>query len=216
MSSLTKKIKEYKIVEMSGKEVIPPQQSGTEPKNESYSPRDFLEKLYSRVLDWTTTEQKGQVVEEIKPQEIDNWELHDGRHPGETVWLGINLEKGVLIKTPKHDFVLALGRKLQSRHSNQEALSLQFGFQPIPGSKHFEELPLVNKLRSLTNTRGSYGVGEFHEQEITGGIRINCWADGPTYGGKWINRWGQKELLTNKGIDACLEIVQRTTKNAFL
>lgn len=184
---------------------------------EVYPPKDFLEKLYSRVLDWATTDQKGQVVAKIKPQEIDNWESHNGRHPGETVWLGINLEKGVLIKTPKHDFALVLGRKLQSRYSNQETLSLQFGLQPIPGSEHFEELPAVNKLRWLTTkAAGSYGSGEFFVHDMTGDIAIGCWADRfPFLGAQEVGRWEKDKLLTNKGIDACLEIVQRTAKNAF-
>lgn len=140
------------------------------------------------------------------------------RHPGESVSLSINLEKGLLIETEKHDFALVLGRRFRSKYDRKETLGLQFGLFPNSReSRRFESLSTVEKIKSLTyRYPGSYGTGDFYEDSITGNIRTDCWADGFTFGGQRINTWDKKKLLTLTGMDACLEIIQRTTKNAFI
>lgn len=200
---------------MLSKERDLPKEPITEAQTEQYSPEDFLEKLYANVFDWLIKDQKGKVVGEVGPQEIDSWDSHQA-DPGRITQLSIRLLRGVFIKTQKHDFALVLGRRRRSKYDHEETLGLQFGLQPSPGSKRFEELPLVDKLRFLT-TSGGYGNGDFYQDSMIGrGIRTDSWADSSIFGGQEINRWKENKLLTDKGINASLEIVQRTTRNAFL
>ena len=174
----------------------------------------FIVNLYGKTLDWLTNDQRGKVVAEFGPQEIRDWESYES-DPGRTTRLSINLLKAVLVKTPERNFALVLGRRRRSKYDDEETLGLQFGLHPSSGSKRFEDLPLVDKLRSLT-TSGGYGNGDFYQNSMTRGISINCWADSSIFGGQEVRRWEKDKLLTPSGINACLEIVQRTSQNAFI
>lgn len=184
-------------------------------KVEQYLPEAFLEKLYETTLDWLINEQEGEVVAEFEPQKIFDWESYES-DPGRLTRLDINLVKAVLVKTPKNDFALVLGRRRRSKYDHEETLGLQFGLLPISEDKHFDKLSSVDRLRSLTyKYPGGYGTGDFYQHSMTRSIQTDCWADGFIFGGQRINTWGKEKLLTPIGINACLEIIQRTTRNAF-
>jgi transposase InsO family protein len=51
---------------------------------------------------------------------------------------------------------------------------------------------------------------------MTGQVTTDAWADSGTFGGQEFHRWEKEKKLTDKGLRACLGIVRRTTKNAFL
>lgn len=177
----------------------------------------FIVKLYQKTLDWLINDQRGKIAVDMNPQEIDSWEQHAGRHPGETVWLSIDLEKGVIVKTKDRDFALVMGRRLQNRYSRERTLSFQFGMLPTD-SLPTKEGKNIEMIKTLVNQRmGTYGSGEFFVNDETGKVMINCWADDTRYaGGKEIRKWTQEKLLTGEGADACLDIIQRTSKNAFI
>lgn len=190
----------------------------TEVKKEKYSPEEFINELYAQTLKWLTEDQKGEIITELEPQKLDYWDFSEGRHPSEYVPLSIDVEKGVLLKTQKHNFALVLGKRFRSRYDHEETLGLQFGIRPADDeSKYFKSLSPVEKIRNLTfRSPGSYGSGDFYEHSKTRNIQTDAWADGYRFGGQEINRWGKDKLLTPIGIDACLEIVQRTARNAFI
>lgn len=194
-----------------------PQKVVTEPKIELYSPQDFLEKLYERTFEWMTKDQEGVVVTKIDPQKVDRWDSHQA-NPGQITQLSNRILKGVLVKTPKHNFALVLSHRRRSKYDQEETLGLQFGVLPVSwSSNNFEKSPPINKLRQLTVTGpSSYGSGDFYMDSMTRGICTDSWADSSIHDGVETNRWSQNELLTEKGINAYLEIVQRTTRNAFL
>lgn len=178
-----------------------------------YTPSGFLIQLHATISDWMIKDQKGNIVDRTEPQIIDRWDSH------QAVDLNMDLFEGIVVKTHQHNIGLVLGHRRRNRYENKTTLSLQFGLQPQPGGKHFEELSDVDKLRLLTNqslSEGAYGSAEFYLDSMTGNVRIRSWADGFTYGGQEVNRWKPNKLLTDKGINACLEIVQRTAKNAFV
>lgn len=189
----------------------------TEATKEQYTPEQFLDILYSETFLWLKNSRGGRIVAQVESQEIDRWDEHDGRHPGNSVWLPFNLVKGILMKTPQHDFALVLGYKIQSRHSHKETLTLEFGFQPIENKKLGDKPAIISTLKALAtrNRNGSYGRGEFYE-DSQGSVRVSCWADGFKFGGQEINKWEKDELLSKDGVSASLEIVQRTVINAFV
>ena len=62
----------------------------------------------------------------------------------------------------------------------------------------------------------SFGKAEFYVMDPLGQISISAWADNSTFGGDDVVRWEKDKIVTENGVKACLEIVQRTAKNAFL
>lgn len=194
-----------------------PQQPAVETQVERYSTQDFLEKLYATTLDWLVNDQKGKVIAEFEPQKISDWESYES-DPGRVTRLDINLLKAVLVKNSENNFALVIGRRRRNKYAREETLGLQFGLRPVSEDKYPQRLSPINKLRTLRKLVGGshYGKGEFYEHDMTRSIYVGCWADDYTFGGKWINRWGKDKLLTDNGIMACLKIVQKTAKNAFL
>ncbi|OGH15791.1 MAG: hypothetical protein A3C22_00240 [Candidatus Levybacteria bacterium RIFCSPHIGHO2_02_FULL_37_10] len=182
------------------------------------SPQEkFITDLYQKTLDWLTSDQQGKITAVFNPQEISSWKQHDGRHPGEISSISIGLEKGVIVETKDRIFALVMGRELNSRYSRERTLSFQFGCLPIDSALARQDKNL-DLVRMLTQQRmWTHGSGEFFVHDMTGEVTIHCWADGWNYsGGKEIGRWPQEEVLTDKGLNACLDIIQRTSKNAFI
>lgn len=176
----------------------------------------FVTNLYQKTLDWLTKNQQGKIVADFDPQEISRWTEHEGRDPGTTVWLSMDLEKGAIIQTNDRIFALVIGKQLQSRYSHERTLSFQFGMLPTD-SRLTKGNKDIDMIRIFTHQRmWTYGSGEFFVNDMTGEVTIDCWADGGRFtGGKEIGKWTQEQLLTDGGTNACLEIVQRTSQNAF-
>lgn len=181
----------------------------------------FITNLYKKTLDWLTKDQQGKILAEFPSQYISSWSEHDGRDPGTTTWLSLDLEKGVIVETPDRIFALVMGRGSNSRYSRGErTLSFQFGMLPTDYALTKEDKN-INFARMLTQQLRGYGSGEFFVDDVTGKVRIDCWADDSWFSGgkdigKWPHGWTQEKLFTDEGINACLEIVQRTSRNAFI
>lgn len=179
------------------------------------SPEDFIRTLHQQIFEWLTKTKRGIIVEELGPQRVGHWDSHLFA-PGRSVSLAIEIERAVLIATPKYDFALVLGKRLRSRYDHEETLGVQFGVLPKLHGKFFETLDTVRKIRNIVNQESvSPGCTEFNIDPF-GKIECDAWADDGRFGGQNFQSWEKQRQLTPKGLTACLEVVQRTTRNAFL
>ncbi len=176
----------------------------------------FLNNLYQRTLDWLTKDQQGKIAANFDPQKISGWKQHDGRHPGEISSFSIDLESGVIVETKDRIFALVMGREFNSRYSRERTLSLQFGCVPTDWLLAKDDKN-IEFARILTQQEGIWpkGSGEFFVNDASGKVTIDCWADRGYSGSEEIEKWTQEKLFTEEGLNACLEIVQRTSRNAF-
>lgn len=193
---------------------------GSEVKEPKTPQEQFLNDLYGKIFDWLIKKQHGKVLAKFGPQEIDFWDSYEA-DPGRITRLGIDLQKAVIIETKNRQFALALGRKQHIRFNGQ-TLHLQFGAHLLPLSKFTKEIgSSIERVRQLTNQSYGYGTGEFYINDVTKEVKIDCWADDSRYtGGRdigtWPHKWTQKKLMSKQGLNACLDIVQRTSRQAFL
>lgn len=188
----------------------------TETAPELNPQEQFLKNLYQKTLDWLTKDQQGKILTEFPSQYVSEWSEHDGRHPGEVSSFSIDLEKGVIVETKDRIFALIIGRELNSRYSRERTLSLRFGCVPTDWLLAKDDKN-IKFTRMLTHQKmGMYGSGNFFVNDVSGEVTIDCWADRGYSGSKEIGRWPQEELLTDKGLTACLDIIQRTSRNAFI
>lgn len=183
------------------------------------SQESFLNNLYVRLLNKKLKQKGSKLLAEFDSQMIESWvpaTAQPGGHPS----LSVDIEKAVLLKTRDQYFALALGVGHRSQYDYEKTLGLQFGALPV--SKHGKELfesenVSLQDLRLLFFQRMfSYGSGEFYIEERFNHIEIDCWADGFLFGGKNINSWPEEKKMTLDGINACIEIVERTVRNAFI
>lgn len=187
----------------------------SEPKKEM-SPREaFLNKLYVEILDWLTKERDSKILAEFKPQHVSYWENHEDL-PGRNAVLALDLQKAVIIQTPTKNFALVLGERRRSKWDRKQTLGVQFGVKPA--SQMSSQKNPIDNLRSLVNQRPfGHGSGEFYIHPDAKKLIIDCWADESRFtGGREIKDWPEERLITEKGLEACLEIVQRTSRNAFI
>ena len=177
----------------------------------------FITDLYQKTLDWLTTDKNGKIVAELKPQEIDHWDSYQPLGPENPTVLRAEIEMGALIQVGDLNFALVLSKRRRSKYDRGDAtLGMQFGVEKQHPKDNFGKQP-IEDAKTLTNLHlWRYGYGEFHIDE-RGRITIDCWADDSKFaGGQNVNKRSQEEIMTSKGLDACLEIVQRTTRNAFI
>lgn len=176
----------------------------------------FITNLYQKTLDWLTKDQQGTIIANMDPQEMSRWEEHEGRQRGETVWLSANLEKITIVETNDRYFALVMSRRLHKEYSyGKRTLSFQFGALP-KNPVLTRQASDAERVHMLIQQKGTHGSGEFFVHDTTGKIEIDCWADVLTFGGRKVNRWEQNRILKEEGVKACLEIVQRTVRNALL
>lgn len=193
---------------------------GSEVKEPKTPQEQFLNDLYGKIYDWLIRKQHGKVLAKFGPHEIDSWDSYEA-DPGSITRLDIDLQKAVIIETKDRQFALALGRKQHIRFDGQ-TLHLQFGATPLPLSKwDIEGGNLIDRVRQLVNQSHGWGSGEFYIDDVTKKVDLDCWADNGMYtGGRdigtWPHKWTQEKLMSEQGLNACLDIVQRTSHQAFL
>lgn len=193
-----------------------PKSSGSEVKEPKTPQEQFLNDLYGKIYDWLIKEERGKVLAKFGHSDIDSWDTYEA-DPGRTIRLDIYLQKAVIIETKNRQFALALGRKQHIRF-NEQTLHLQFGAEPLPLSKFTKKSGnSIDRVRQLVNQSYGCGAGEFYIDDATKEVKIDCWADDSRYtGGREIKRWPPKELMSKEGLNACLDIAQRTSRQAFL
>lgn len=188
---------------------------------EIYSPDVFIDKLYDSVKTWLIDEKKAEVVKEFKDSKVINWETYSD-YPPRDVTLSAQIKKAILLENPKNIYGLVLSDRMRSRYQRKSSLGVEFGYFPKGRrfkivTARFDNQSGVEALRSLVHQ--SYltcGSGEFFVDGPFSSINVNCWADGWRYGGKGVGRWPKEELQTEKGIQACIDVVKRLEKNAFV
>lgn len=189
---------------------------GSEVKEPKTPQEQFLNDLYGKIYDWLIRKQRGKVLATFGPTHIEDWDVYES-YPPSTIRLDLDLQKAVIIETKDRQFALVLGNKQFTSHNGQ-TLHLQFGALPVNKRIRNKENS-IDKLRSLIDQRlVSPGSGEFYinDDEAGGKVDIHSWADDIPFGGQNISAWEQKKILSKKGLNACLGIVQRTSKNAFV
>lgn len=147
-------------------------------------------------------------------QEVDEWSYHQFQ-PGRVVSLGIQLQRAVLVRDSKKDFALALGTRNRSKYQHKPTLGLQFGFSPAHTPRGLDQDITVKDLARMVDKHFTSGEGEFYVNDMTGKLGVNCWTDQSAYGGRIVDNWPEDGLLTDQGIQACLNVVQRTVDRAF-
>lgn len=185
-------------------------------------PRElFLRDLYDRVLTWMQG-QGGKIAQEWEGQTFGNWRNLGPKHPQQSgLMVGADVEKAVLLRSPRRDFALALGRGLRSHYSRDPSLSLQFGMSPRskgPKPKAWENETEEEEMYSLLNQEHfTYGSGEFVLDDYFNDIEIHCWANSRLYGGKDWGKSRSREIpLNEEGLEACLDVVKRVDRQAFV
>lgn len=182
-------------------------------RSPQYAHGEFLDTLYSRIADSWKTGQMAEVVEEIPECDVDYWDSHESM-PGRTAYFQAHIGKGVLLRSERFDFGLALVDCARTSYDRGKTYRLQFGAFPHSDSPAFRNLTSIQKLKLLVAGRHNNG-GEFYSEEILHQLRIDCWADERVFGGPQIRRWPQEALLTDNGIASCVKLVDRTIQRAF-
>jgi len=179
----------------------------------------FLNNLYVRLVNGHKKQKGSKVLKTFEPQRIEGWvpaTAQPGGHPS----LSVEIQKASLIKTTDDYVAFALGIGHRSKYDLESTLGVQFGAIPIDDwwQKKFEsESVQLSDIKVLFfQHMPNYGSGEFYIDERFNRIEIDCWADNFRYGGKGISSWPEKKQLSLDGVNACIEIVDRTIKNAFI
>lgn len=172
----------------------------------------FLPELYARILDHHQS-QGGQAVLEYLPQEIYPWRTVEGSRMRSEIQTRLDLRRAVLIHTSTRIEGIALGEEL-------DAEVLQFGQLGSDEADTVLDRILrrdpVQTLRVVVGKKvGSFGYGSFSRHLEFGTIDVHCWADSRTHGGWDVDSWKPERLFTTAGLDACVAIVARTSRNAF-
>lgn len=175
-----------------------------------YTHEQFLEGLYERIIESLQNGRHAATVEEVINTHVDDWERVD------SVPLGVDIQKGVLLKDGRFDYAVVLGNRSRTKYDRVEALGLQFGALPQSTAPAFKELSTIDYLRLIANRQPwVYGSGEIYIEEMFNKVKINCWADERIYGGPQIRNWPQERLLSDAGIVGCVSLVSRTIDRAF-
>lgn len=187
-------------------------QSETLPREALYSPNEYLAKLYDSTETWLKESRGATQVVKFEPQHVDSWDIHDRSR------LSIDIHQGMIFKDGKYDYALILGERQRTRYDRKKTLGLQFGL--LPQNKRSSEDIISDPLkyaRMLANQGFiTHGSGDFFLNEMTNRLDISCWADESRFGGKDIASWPAVKLLTDRGVNESVLVVNRLAQNAFI
>ncbi len=173
----------------------------------------FLNELFRRTQSMLEKEKGATIVAEFGPQEVWNWDSYKDM-PGPRKELSIDLQKGLIMSSSQFDFGLTLGKRSQTSHDFKRMLNFEFGL--LPRSSR-EEDKSIQYLGILVNQRLiTHGSGRFYIDDMDGKIRVNCWSDEYTFGGKGITSWPQNKILTKNGLNSSLNVVRRLMERAWV
>ncbi|MBI2405470.1 hypothetical protein HYV21_00230 [Candidatus Microgenomates bacterium] len=174
----------------------------------------FLHELYDRISMWTAL-QNMRLIAEFGSQEIRNWQQGEGRDLGSSVSLRFLLEKGRIVASDTVTFGMALGEGLRSRYDRERSIRLQLGGFYWP-PREGKELG-IDDLRAMVtqNFSGDFLFGEVYFDQGQQRILTDCWADDFRFGGQGIGKgslygWPQEEIVSERGMQGSLRIVERT------
>lgn len=189
------------------------QETASQITTEKYQPDQFLEKLYAKISD-RLVESGSQIYCQFLPQTIKNWDHHSD-NPGPGVDFNLEMHKAAFFRNAKKDLALVLGFGKANKWDDPH-LRLQFGFFPRSDSR--KNLSIEDLKSFVSKNLISHSHGEFYIDTRLDSVNINAWADSSHYGGDDIQRRWSKEhqLLSDQGLDKCLEIVTRTLRQSYL
>ena len=188
----------------------------SEKETRLYTPKVFVRRLYDSVQSWLVDERGAEIAREYRNVEVDTWERYSSFPPRE-ITLSANIKKAFLAKNRKNVYALVLSDRRRSRYQHESSIGVEFGFYPKKLSEDINSQTSIEGLRSLVHQHPfTYGSGEFFVHDDLDRIMVNCWADSCRYGGREISKWPRETLQSARGIEACLEIVKRLERNAFV
>lgn len=185
------------------------------PEGQEFSdPNVFVGVLFDRSIAQALEIEGAQIYKEVKNVEHTNWDTESGREIT-VVSTIMEVERGVLIMDDKCISGLVLGKE-RTRSVPEGRRVFQWGFIGTAGFKRYEERhgekDPVNILKGIV----THGVGEWKEGEVEvdryGMVRVNAFADEFGHGGNKITGLGrdQDKIMSEKGMEACLDVVERT------
>ena len=188
---------------------------GTQETPNLDTPEKFIRELYNSIQTWLIEDQGGKEMFSFGASCVQNWDSHEA-DPGRTINLSADIKNAIVAADSKKMSALVLSVRSRSKYDRKGTLGVQFGFYPI-GDRLPKKPDLgVEDLKGIVDQHFfSYGSGEFFIHSDLGTISVNCWADDYSYGGKRLSGWEKKDLTSERGLEACMEMVKRVAKNAF-
>ena len=190
------------------------------------TPDGFLRELFDRSKEMIETEKGAVMVADLEPRPIYRWDTFSTYPPG-YVNLGVNLVKGLILRSDRHNYGLVLGERGFTNY-DQSRLTFEFG-KIFHNDKSFEEiLDMFNQFNSDTNREGriarylsgivhqntlTYGSGRFYQERGT--VEVECWVDKWMFGGREIGRWEYGRILSEAGLEASVDIVRELTNRSW-
>lgn len=174
----------------------------------------FLGKVYEEVENWLLRDRRAALIRQIGSSEVDLWERQSTYPPGE-ITLGMDLERGVLLRDELNTYGLVLGRRKQSRYSRERNPSFQFGFLPDFDriDERLGEDKDLEKLRYLVGDNPFHrSRAEFYYDSDFRKLRVDCWIDSWEYGGQNIGI-GDEDALNPRGQKAVVDTIKRFVRN---
>lgn len=181
----------------------------------------FLGRVYQEVEGWLLKDRKAILVKQIGSMEVDLWENQSTYPPGE-ITLGMDLEKGAILKDERNIYGLVLGRRKRSRYSREREPSLQFGFSPDFDrvTQYFNEMSeVLGDDEDVDTLRYLVGDSPFHKSRAEfyydtdyRKLRVDCWIDSWDRGGQDIGRWDES-AINARGQKAVVDTMRRLVRN---
>lgn len=200
-----------------------PQPSAPE-THDIQTPDGFLRELLGRTRQMIETEKDAKVVAEVGETFIQRWDSFSP-YPPSVVPLPIKIEKALILRSERHDYGLVLGQRGFTNY-DQERLTLEFGLVPHRENMDFDqtldqhnvfkkqitrEENILSYLSLIVHqTLMTWGSGSFSSERGT--VEVDCWVDGYSYGGAGVGRWPYGEILSERGLNASVDIVRELTK----